>query len=1004
MNLQTQLIIWLQDLDSLLTECHMVATEIVEYIARLEVKSPSRKLESVYKAVQTVWARDKIEIFQKRLEALHSTLALRTLFVLNAKVDMQGDANLNGFDRLAHGTREIVEVMSINQAKSENYLREMTQEGNDMLESLRKNVLGAIFTLRNGDTRILAPQSQQSRHILQQPTDGNAEQTFVTVKENPEHTRGMIEVENRRHDQVQKEILDSLYFRQITDRVDEVSFAHRKTFEWVFRSSAFDSNPWDDLPAWLQAGNGCYWVNGKAGAGKSTFMKFLQEDSRTEEALLTWANGAELITTSFFFWNLGSKLQRSQVGLLRGLLFNILRAQPRIAPHILPGLYQAVVHGRDFKHTEPSFAELKKGFRNLVGLKSNELKICLFIDGLDEYEGDHAELSELFTSIPRDSTVKVLLSSRPIPACVEVFSNCQKLQLQDLTREDVRIYVTDRVSENTNFIQQLTGADGPRASALLEEIVSKASGVFLWVIIVVRAILDGLRNGDRIDELRSHLDGLPEELNELYQHMLQRLIPLYQRQASEIFQIVFRSLTLESEEPLTAMHLAHIESQDPESTLSLPVQPLLMNQRYDKACSIEMRIRSRCCGLVVVVHDYSLEAQLRVINSRITFLHRTVAEFLQNEEIRNGLLLLTSESNFEANLSLLAAYLVETKTHKADEIIDTRYDPIWRSLRACLQYGRLASKKNPIRASRFIDEIDQVMKQHWQSVKEFHAGNVTYPIVCHETLGRSHWGVSLFRTVDGIGDTAQYSQSNESMFSVAAGYGLSDYLIHKLSDNFGNMSLAQRQQATLMSLTNHARNFKINSSPRTKTSYARFLTDDADVPSENYVIITELLQKEGALKSHQQQIISFAWTYTLLLTTKLGEYSEGFWNSFAEEELLLWCKVLEMFILLGADVHTTIELGSRHGAHRQSAALVIMSVFKQLPYRATDLRPITTSKDRLRTLLEARCATKKEWVNGKLVQGREDNATTKGNVRPPINLGADFTSRKRFLGRFRLFR
>ena len=40
--------------------------------------------------------------------------------------------------------------------------------------------------------------------------------------------------------------------------------------------------------------------------------------------------------------------------------------------------------------------------------------------------------------------------------------------------------------------------DSPQSDLFLEEIVSRASGVFLWVIIVVKRVLDALRNGDRL--------------------------------------------------------------------------------------------------------------------------------------------------------------------------------------------------------------------------------------------------------------------------------------------------------------------------------------------------------------------------------------------------------------------------------------------------------------------------------------------------------------------------
>ena len=55
-----------------------------------------------------------------------------------------------------------------------------------------------------------------------------------------------------------------------------------------------------------------FWVSGKAGSGKSTLMKYLKSDPDTESNLWAWANGPKLVTASYFFWNAGTDMQKSQ--------------------------------------------------------------------------------------------------------------------------------------------------------------------------------------------------------------------------------------------------------------------------------------------------------------------------------------------------------------------------------------------------------------------------------------------------------------------------------------------------------------------------------------------------------------------------------------------------------------------------------------------------------------------------------------------------------------------
>jgi hypothetical protein len=55
----------------------------------------------------------------------------------------------------------------------------------------------------------------------------------------------------------------------MTDWYEEILPAHKSTFEWVFRSPETKA-PWSNFAKWLETGSGIYWMNGKAGPGKST--------------------------------------------------------------------------------------------------------------------------------------------------------------------------------------------------------------------------------------------------------------------------------------------------------------------------------------------------------------------------------------------------------------------------------------------------------------------------------------------------------------------------------------------------------------------------------------------------------------------------------------------------------------------------------------------------------------------------------------------------------------
>lgn len=81
---------------------------------------------------------------------------------------------------------------------------------------------------------------------------------------------------------------------------------------------------WDDFSVWLKSGQGLYWINGKAGSGKSTLMNYMCQDGRRLEYLKECSPNGLLLTPSYFFQAASSRQQKSIDGLLRSLIYQML--------------------------------------------------------------------------------------------------------------------------------------------------------------------------------------------------------------------------------------------------------------------------------------------------------------------------------------------------------------------------------------------------------------------------------------------------------------------------------------------------------------------------------------------------------------------------------------------------------------------------------------------------------------------------------------------------------
>jgi hypothetical protein len=155
------------------------------------------------------------------------------------------------------------------------------------------------------------------------------------------------------------------------------------------------------------------------------------------------------------------------------------------------------------KKLEETFTtkRLEEAFITLSELASADLKLCFFVDGLDEYDGDPETLIKLFTTISESPHIKICLPSRPLLIFQEAFKGCCGLQLQDLTRNDIRLYEFDKLQTNSQM-ELLKQSDPVSAELLVETIIDHSNGVFLWVSIVTRSLLIGLRNHDSISDLQ----------------------------------------------------------------------------------------------------------------------------------------------------------------------------------------------------------------------------------------------------------------------------------------------------------------------------------------------------------------------------------------------------------------------------------------------------------------------------------------------------------------------
>lgn len=188
----------------------------------------------------------------------------------------------------------------------------------------------------------------------------------------------------------------------------------------------------------------------------------------------------------------------------------------------------------------------------------------------------------------------------------------------------------------------------------------RANGVFLWVHLVVRSLLDGLTEDDDIPMLRTRLRALPPTLEEYFEAMLKSIDPIYKRYTARAL-----LTACSAEQPLSTASYYYLSTEIPDANyaLKMPVEAVNVQQVYQRRKSVVAWINKWCRDLLEVPHFLSVGLWGTAPNKdpHVEFLHRTVRDFLITQDMQ-----LFLEKNaghdFNAQLSLCRSYLAQAKT------------------------------------------------------------------------------------------------------------------------------------------------------------------------------------------------------------------------------------------------------------------------------------------------------------------------------------------------------
>ena len=161
--------------------------------------------------------------------------------------------------------------------------------------------------------------------------------------------------------------------------------------------------------------------------------------------------------------------------------------------------------------------------------------------------------------------------------------------------------------------------------------------------------------------LQERLRELPTELEEYFRLMLDSVERVYHKSAAQIYLI-----RLSAPGPVALLTLSYFDERDSDFAIQNVITPYKLGQ-IKKARSVTlMRVKERCTDLLEVFHG-----------SKVDFLHRTVYNFLETNDVHD-LLLHRVGSDFDPHLygcSTMLAKMKQVPKYAGDGEINGEFDP-----------------------------------------------------------------------------------------------------------------------------------------------------------------------------------------------------------------------------------------------------------------------------------------------------------------------------------------
>ncbi|KAH0536662.1 hypothetical protein FGG08_006488 [Glutinoglossum americanum] len=449
------------------------------------------------------------------------------------------------------------------------------------------------------------------------------------------------------------ECLNSLRLKAQNNRERSIEEVQLGTGAWISSDSRFES--------WRSSGeSSLLWILGKPGSGKSTLLKQILKcllsmhnlqclGEIPEEAGIsidqrrtvkysqnkqprTWSRQSEVTVASFFYSRRGGFAETGHSQMLQSLLFQILKRDIRLYT-LFRGQYRSLKTEQKKSQVSWGLEDLQRVFSGLSCFNDFPLRIYLIIDAVDESDDDGRSktlslLSDM-CSKKHPCIIKAVLGSRYSRDIRASLANpVYTITLDSENGPDIERVVDTRIDDLRRKLgrKREQTSPGDALDELSRYLVNNSRGVFLWVVLVMKALEPFAEEGCSDRHIKKVAEELPLELQDLYEGIVCKL------DRSDFNVDTTRKMfawAISTRRPLTVGEFRDAMAISENVNLS---GNLLKENRHEPLERMSVWIAARCGGLLEI-HRLQGSSNGAITGDAkpgdtVQLLHHTTREFL----------------------------------------------------------------------------------------------------------------------------------------------------------------------------------------------------------------------------------------------------------------------------------------------------------------------------------------------------------------------------------------